>query len=70
MNAHTRHLRGIDRARFDWSANGDSLPELEPVHAEEFQRELPLTGYRPSWRLFAGFAAFTFIATIVGVHSL
>ena len=32
--------------------------------AEEIQRGT-LTGYRPSWRLFAGVAALTFLATVI-----
>lgn len=41
-HAHTRHLRCTrpaygTREHFDWSANGDSLRELEP--AEHIQRD-------------------------------
>lgn len=36
--------------------------------AEEIRRE-PLTGYRPSWRLFAGVAAFAFLATVIWSHN-
>ena len=33
MKVHTHHLRGAigTRDHFDWSANGDSLRELEPA---------------------------------------
>lgn len=55
---------------FNRATHGDALPEMQLVPAEYVQRNLPLAGYRPSWRLPAAFAVFFFILTVVGAHTL
>ena len=71
-NVHTRHMRSIRPAygtkdHFDWSANGDSLRELEP--AEDYQRELPLAGATvPMW-IYPAAAVFAFLAIVIWSNS-
>ena len=65
MNVHTRHMRSAigTREHFEWSANGDSLRELEP--AEDYQRELPLAGATvPMW-IYPAAGVFAFVAVVL-----
>lgn len=70
MTPYTRHLRGAigTRENFDWSANGDGPRELEPVFAEELQRQ-PLAGATvPLW-IYPATTVFAFLAIILWSHS-
>ena len=69
MNVHTRHMRSAigTREHFEWSANGDSLRELEP--AEDCQRELPLAGATvPTW-IYPATVVFAFLAICIWSNS-
>ena len=72
-HAHLRHLRCTRPAygtkdHFDWSANGDSLRELEPVlpPAEHIQTD-PLTVLRSIERADRLWAAFFFVSAFAGI---
>ena len=67
MNVHLHHLRGAvgTRSHFDWSANEDSLRELEP--AEHIQTD-PLTVLRSIDRadFFYSICIFSALAFVAG----
>ncbi len=72
IRVHTRHARCTrpaygTREHFDWSANGDSLRELEP--AEHIQAD-PLTIIRSIDRAEMLWAAFIFLALGFGAGAL
>ena len=68
--AFSRHLRGTlpaygTKDHFDWSANGDSLRELEPAEIMQvapFDHATPLEVIRSIDRAEMLWAAFTFLA--------
>lgn len=67
MNVHLHHLRGAvgTRSHFDWSANGDSLRELEPAETMQvapFDHATPLEVIRSIDRAEILWAAFIFLA--------
>lgn len=65
MTAYTDALEAFNRA-----THPDALRELQIVPAEELQADLPLHGATiPLWMIPAT-AAFTFLATIIGVNTL
>lgn len=69
IRVHTRHARCTRPAygtkpHFDWSANGDSLRELEP--AEHIQAD-PLTVLRSIERVEMLWTAFIFVSAFVGI---
>jgi hypothetical protein len=69
MKVHTHHLRCTRPAygtkpHFDWSANGDSLRELEPV--EHIQRDA-LSVIRSIERAEIVWAAFIFVSAFAGI---
>lgn len=69
INIHTHHMRSAigSREHFDWSANGDSLRELEP--AEHVQREPPLAGATvPMW-IYPATVVFAFLAIVIWSNS-
>lgn len=65
-HAHTRHLRCTlpaygTREHFEWSANGDSLRELEP--AEHIQREP-----EQFWTVPRSLILAAFVAVVIAHH--
>ena len=75
MKVHTHHLRGAigTRDHFDWSANGDSLRELEPAEIMQvapFDHATPLNVIRSIDRAELVWAAFIFLALGFGAGAL
>ncbi len=74
-HAHTRHLRCTrpaygTKAHFEWSANGDSLRELEPAEIMQvapFDHATPLNVIRSIDRAEMLCAAFLFVSAFVGI---
>lgn len=73
--AFSRHLRGTlpaygTKDHFDWSANGDSLRELEPAEIMQvapFDHATPLNVIRSIDRAEMLCAAFLFVSAFVGI---
>lgn len=73
MNLHTHHLRGAigTHEHFDWSANGDSIRELEPVEVMQvapFDHSTPLAVLRSIDRteIIKAFCIFSALAFVAG----
>lgn len=65
IDIHAHALEAFNRA-----THSDALPEMQIAPAEELQADLPLHGATiPFWMLPAT-AAFTFILTVIGAHTL
>lgn len=77
-HAHLRHLRCKrpavgTKSHFDWSANGDSLRELEPAETMQvapFDHATPLNVIRSIDRTELVWAAFIFLALGFGAGAL